>query len=1568
MVSLNGNRLYRCRAKVLYKFFNTNLGVVFDEKYIQDLSISLGWDPNNASMNSETTQSANGIMSFTGSGNSCNVTITDPFFTGVTWPALLDVAGAAIGNRSYQSGKADGRDGILRRKCNEGETPEQNDCWDYELIDIANWIPTNNANAQISNSRGQYDQPAMIMISLWYEAYNGYTFGTDYLFRLSGSSAGHGKEYPTVTLNGQGNFGITFQDRLVNVSIDNELEVEKALAELAARNNFNMEFCVADYDNPDRLDRRVLKSNITIKQLLDDIVKNKRGGNYLSLPTKDMYNTLHVCTRADTWPGCSVFYLGKPLYEGFKVSAVIDSSMVGRNLEYGQNVDGTSRADGGSDYLPSLDQKDSVWEVILPKEKNIHGIKSVKYSNKTLDIEFKDSQTSNPIRGTWEGFKSSRNKYFTSYNEKVLILEKKTDKLLEKKSYQKVNPGYIGEFEEKAASIILSGRITEVNDLAEGNGKSISARTDFVLYLRGMTSNLVSKLNIFADLSLFEADSGVEKGYEVKMGASLGKTSESKKQNLSYYVILQNSKVFIDPFVALTMSAPETYDPGVPNVPESGVPENKTAPLEGAAESKFVPSRDITPEQLKKIPNSALKPLQDLISSGEGGTESINVVRRDSEGVRRGGSASTFSAQFGKSAASTSLEEIRKRQNQNGTVNGLKEIGAVGYPQFIGDTLEKAIQYSGLPLSTKFSRSTQDSLLKYLLFVKRPEIGAYLMGASGATKEEAAQGLAREFASFSLTYAEAPGPQLRASGTDPKTTAMEDPDKKRPAGSSLYAGVAGNRAKISSKKAQDVLTAVAKNLRNANISTSTINYLERGTGEGEEEDSSTASLPLSTAILKFKWPMSGLITSHKGSRWGRLHAGIDISAPIGTEIYAAGPGVVSLVRNQSEGYGHWLEIKHGDSKYSTRYAHLNAPPLVSVGQIVGHDTLLGYSGNSGRSTGPHLHFEIRFDNTPLSPDVTHQNTTSVGREYRVTRGSDTNLHQPGDNVRINLDGVSISPGGQSNSNTGQNAPGGGTGFNIDTEFKGVPRALRILPKFTILSFVGLYQAWLKSDRQIGIDPGVWLPEYFKNWLIKTVQFNWTQGDLRVKINASSVFGINNSQIVPSWESYSYDLSIRGKYSKYVDYIRAYGDLCWNDNGKPSCHTRCAVTEEMMLNGTGDPTILSSANVSSIQPCQLEPGKLSLSDEDQRILFQIVAAEATAKDGKIGHALVARAIFNRILYTEKLGANYGSNGSSKLKDIVYARNGVEFEPVRNGRIDEDFSNKASIVYDGIQLAFDHEALIQLGINKEILASPNFVNLKSYSNGDASWWGEAGNKYGGHWFGRDSTARRWTPDQSIQEFYSKFGKCTRTGPSVSELVGCVPPPEGGWRYISKKSNKNDWSNRVSTTERVKKIALTAGHRNLLKKGAPGERDYTPIVTLAIASALRNAGYEVSYLDPSKSDKMSLQQVLQWLKDRKSEGFYAVEIHLDIYNGRSGIIPPLKEITIYDLALSKEFGAFNYNWRPGEIGATQKYNVSILEVAGTEIIVEQKGENPTPKSDEIRNAAAQEIAKRFVSALSC
>lgn len=119
-------------------------------------------------------------------------------------------------------------------------------------------------------------------------------------------------------------------------------------------------------------------------------------------------------------------------------------------------------------------------------------------------------------------------------------------------------------------------------------------------------------------------------------------------------------------------------------------------------------------------------------------------------------------------------------------------------------------------------------------------------------------------------------------------------------------------------------------------------------------------------------PVSGEVISGFGVRMHpikgirKMHTGIDLQASMRTPVHAAGDGIVRLAGQSRGGYGNQIEIDHGGYGYITKYAHLSEI-IVAPGQEVKRGAVIGYSGNSGLSKGPHLHYEVIKDGNKIDP-------------------------------------------------------------------------------------------------------------------------------------------------------------------------------------------------------------------------------------------------------------------------------------------------------------------------------------------------------------------------------------------------------------------------------------------------------------------------------------------------------------------------------------------------------------------------------------------------------------------------
>ena len=113
------------------------------------------------------------------------------------------------------------------------------------------------------------------------------------------------------------------------------------------------------------------------------------------------------------------------------------------------------------------------------------------------------------------------------------------------------------------------------------------------------------------------------------------------------------------------------------------------------------------------------------------------------------------------------------------------------------------------------------------------------------------------------------------------------------------------------------------------------------------------------------------------------HLGVDFSVPTNSEVVATGNGVIVKASHSIRSYGNLVEIDHGHG-YVTRYAHLNSY-TVKVGQKVKRGERVGYSGNTGKSTAPHLHYEVHFNSDPVNPVFYFGNDLTPAQFEKIQR-------------------------------------------------------------------------------------------------------------------------------------------------------------------------------------------------------------------------------------------------------------------------------------------------------------------------------------------------------------------------------------------------------------------------------------------------------------------------------------------------------------------------------------------------------------------------------------------------------
>jgi murein DD-endopeptidase MepM/ murein hydrolase activator NlpD len=174
----------------------------------------------------------------------------------------------------------------------------------------------------------------------------------------------------------------------------------------------------------------------------------------------------------------------------------------------------------------------------------------------------------------------------------------------------------------------------------------------------------------------------------------------------------------------------------------------------------------------------------------------------------------------------------------------------------------------------------------------------------------------------------------------------------------------------------DILRTVRRGYSGQGGPLNPIGYSSSGNAEISERDAKAKEIMVTLdqmntyRIAVSKMPLAMPIksafrfTSSYGARWGRSHEGIDMAGPVGTPIFATGDGVV-IYAGWQRGYGNLIKIQH-ELGTETRFGHLSKI-RVKVGQKVSRGSQIGDMGNTGRSTGSHLHYEVRVNGRAMNP-------------------------------------------------------------------------------------------------------------------------------------------------------------------------------------------------------------------------------------------------------------------------------------------------------------------------------------------------------------------------------------------------------------------------------------------------------------------------------------------------------------------------------------------------------------------------------------------------------------------------
>jgi hypothetical protein len=295
-------------------------------------------------------------------------------------------------------------------------------------------------------------------------------------------------------------------------------------------------------------------------------------------------------------------------------------------------------------------------------------------------------------------------------------------------------------------------------------------------------------------------------------------------------------------------------------------------------------------------------------------------------------------------------------------------------------------------------------------------------------------------------------------------------------------------------------------------------------------------------------------------------------------------------------------------------------------------------------------------------------------------------HLQDSSIPPNIAGMRASSGG-GNTRLGLQGAPASQGLMVETGFKGVPRALRIIPGRTILSFITDYDSWVEDGRKsTSNDPGVWIASRFKNWFVSECSYKWREGDLRIQIEGVSAWGTRQIQ-VPTFANYMKQqkgiresISLSSEFTNsYYDYIRAPGDLAWKtEDGRDSTEVYCPEAQALSAflaggtdstAGTGTPSDVQSAYPTA--KCQYTGNKYNAS----RVNGIINAARAGGITSKAGFAgVVGNALVESTTSLSSTAENPTSKAYGIFQWLGVRRTGLESYAGQQGKPASDFGTQ------------------------------------------------------------------------------------------------------------------------------------------------------------------------------------------------------------------------------------------------------------------------------------------------------